>query len=534
MLLIFAALAAAVAATTAALLVRARAEARALRGELSNLQQGEPQRAAEAAARLAQLTLVQGQLQRAQDESAGLREQLSDAGAERAALASSLRDREARLAELRAELSALQQQSEASLAALRAEVISGARALAQAQSDLAALSARAQAESGQAAERLAFASQAEERLRQSFEALSSAALARSSEQLLKLAEGRFNQLQEGSRGDLAQRQQAIDQMVAPVRAQLEEVGKKLQAMEVDRKGAYEGLTQQVRSLVDTQGTLRAETQRLVSALRAPQTRGRWAEIHLRRVVELAGLQEHCDFLEQPSVTNEEGTLRPDMVVRLPGGSHVVIDAKAPLAAWLDAHEAGGPTQLDELQRKELYRAHARQVRAHVEALARKNYWAQFDKAPDFVVLFLPTEAVLGAALEADPELHEVAMTERVVLATPMTLIALLRTVAYGWRQDALAQNARQISEEANELYKRLATLADHFGSVGKQLKGAVDAYNKTLGSLELRVLPAARKFKEYQAVPQETELPALVEIEVEPRSVQAPELLGQGLPDTAN
>jgi len=218
---------------------------------------------------------------------------------------------------------------------------------------------------------------------------------------------------------------------------------------------------------------------------------------------------------------------------MPGGAQVVIDAKAPLAAWLDAHEAGGPVMLDEPQRKDLYRAHARQVRAHVEALARKSYWAQFERAPDFVVLFLPTEAVLGAALEADPELHELAMAQRVVLATPMTLIALLRTVAYGWRQDALAENARRISDEASELYKRLASLADHFASVGKHLKGTVEAYNKTLGSLELRVLPAARRFKEYRAVPQDLELPALAEIEVAPRSVQAPELLGQ-LPESAN
>jgi DNA recombination protein RmuC len=460
--------------------------------------------------------------------------QASSAGAQQAQLATSLQERESRLAELRSELAAREAKAAHDLETLRAEVTSRAQALAAAQAELAVLSARAQSESAQASERLAFVENAEARLRESFQSLSGAALERSSEQLLKLAEARFNQLQEGSRGDLAQRQQAIDALVAPVRTQLEEVGKRLQEMEVARGGAYEGLSQQVRSLAETQGALRSETQRLVSALRAPQTRGRWAEIHLRRVVELAGMQEHCDFIEQASVTNEEGTLRPDMVVTLPGGSHVVIDAKAPLAAWLDAHEAGGPTQLDEAQRKELYRAHARQVRTHVEQLARKSYWAQFEKTPDFVVLFLPTEAVLGAALEADPELHEQAMADRVVLATPMTLIALLRTVAYGWRQDALAQNARKISEEAQELYGRLATLADHFGAVGKQLKGAVEAYNKTVGSLELRVLPAARKFQEYRAVAEDAQLPALAEIESSPREIQAPELLAKELPETAN
>ena len=244
-------------------------------------------------------------------------------------------------------------------------------------------------------------------------------------------------------------------------------------MEVARSGAYEGLSTQVRSLAETQGQLRSETRRLVSALRAPHTRGRWAEIHLRRVVELAGLQEQCDFVEQASVTNEEGTLRPDMVIRMPGGSQVVIDAKAPLAAWLEAHEAGGPLMLDEPARKDLYRSHARQVRTHVEAPSRKSYWAQFKKTPDFVVMFLPTEAVLGAALEADPELYELAMAQHVVLATPMTLIALLRTVACGWRQDALAQNARQISEEGRILYECLSRLAERFGTLKAHQSGVL-------------------------------------------------------------
>jgi len=470
----------------------------------------------------------------AQQELAEAGRLLAAVGAERAVLHSTVRDREARLVELREEQRAREAQGAAAIESLRAEVAAGAQALARAQSELAAIAARAQAETEQSAERLAFLSSTEQRLRESFQSLSGAVLEKSQEQLLQVAEARFAQLQEGSRGDLAQQKQAIDQLVAPVRTQLEQVGKRLQEMEVARTGAYEGLSQQVRSLAETQGALRSETQRLVSALRAPQTRGRWAEIHLRRVVELAGLQDQCDFVEQASVTTEEGTLRPDMVIKMPGGSQVVIDAKAPLAAWLDAHESGGPLLLDEMQRKELYKNHARQVRTHVEQLSRKSYWSQFERTPDFVVLFLPTEAVLGAALEADPELHEAAMVQRVVLATPMTLIALLRTVAYGWRQDALASSARKISEEANELYKRLALLAGHFGNVGKRLKGAVEAYNDALGSLELRVLPAARKFKEYRAVPQEAELPLLAEIEAAPRTVQAPELLGQLIPESAN
>jgi DNA recombination protein RmuC len=243
------------------------------------------------------------------------------------------------------------------------------------------------------------------------------------------------------------------------------------------------------------------------------------------VVELAGLQEQCDFVEQATVTGEGGTLRPDMVVRLPGGSQVVIDAKAPLLAWLAANEAGGPVLLDDEQRRALYRDHARQVRAHVGNLADKLYWAQFERAPDFVVLFLPTEAVLGAALEADPELHEEAISRHVLLATPMTLIALLRTVAYGWRQDALAANAKAISEQGRALYERLSTFAARLAGVGRHLRRSVDAYNETVGSLETRVLPAARRLKESQAVAEEAELPDVPPVDAVPRTIQAEELL---------
>jgi DNA recombination protein RmuC len=543
-------LAVAVASAAAALIlyVRALSQLAAQKQELTNTQQAFAAAQQQALSLQQSLAHVQelrarGQLDLTQAqqgretlllEISAARQQLAQSQVLESAANAQLHERDARLVELRDQLRLIEQRSALELQSVRQQLNATAQGLSLARAEFAALQARAQSDSARTKEQLDFAANAEERLRNSFQSLSSAALARSTEQLVQLAETRFNQLQEGSRGDLAQRQQAIDQMVAPVRAQLEEVGKKLQAMEVARSGAYEGLTTQVRSLAETQGQLRSETQRLVSALRAPHTRGRWAEIHLRRVVELAGLQEQCDFVEQASVTNEEGTLRPDMVIRMPGGSQVVIDAKAPLAAWLEAHEAGGPLMLDEPARKELYRAHARQVRTHVEALARKSYWAQFEKTPDFVVMFLPTEAVLGAALEADPELHELAMAQHVVLATPMTLIALLRTVAYGWRQDALAQNARQISEEGRVLYERLSKLAEHFGKVGDKLKGAVDSYNEALGSLEKRVLPAARKFKEYQAVPQESELPSLAEIEVMPRNVQSPELLGQAIPENAN
>ena len=506
-----------------------------------------------------QAVALQAEVAAARAETSSARGQLGLSQSERAAFGATLQAREEQLREWRLAHDALatevaarelrartEQQTTAAahsvqlqtaaaaqaaeLAKVRAALEHEIRTRADAESQLGRLEARIASEQARATEAQALLEKTETRLKDTFHTLSGQALAQTSAQFMQLAEARFAQLQDKATGDLATRQQAIDQLVGPMREQLEKMGGQLQKLDTARVQDTSTLAETLKSLGSTQDVLRSETQRLVAALRAPQTRGRWAEVHLRRVVELAGLQDKCDFVEQATLTSEDGTLRPDMVVHLPGDGAVVIDAKAPLLAWLDANQSGGPAMLDEAQRREIYVNHARQVRNHVGKLADKAYWSQFERAPDFVVMFLPTEAALGAALEADPDLHEYAIGRHVLLATPMTLIALLRTVAYGWRQDAMAANAREIADQGRVLYKRLATLADHFGTVGRSLHKAVDAFNATVGSLERNVLPAARKLKDTQAASGEAELESPVSIEVLPRTVQAPELLPELLP----
>jgi DNA recombination protein RmuC len=264
--------------------------------------------------------------------------------------------------------------------------------------------------------------------------------------------------------------------------------------------------------------LKSETANLVKALRAPQTRGRWGELQLKRVVEMAGMLDHCDFFEQESTDTEEGRLRPDLVVKLPGGKNIVVDAKAPLAAYLEALEAPD----DDARRRALV-DHARQVKDHLTKLGRKSYWEQFQPSPDFVVLFLPGETFYSAALEIDPGLIEYGVEQRVILATPTTLIALLRAVAYGWKQEALTENAREVSALGKELYERLATLADHWSDVGKHLGGAVGAFNKAVGSLETRVLVSARKFRDLKVAPESKEIASTAPLDSVPRALQAQE-----------
>jgi DNA recombination protein RmuC len=390
----------------------------------------------------------------------------------------------------------------------------------------AALQAEMAAERKAAEEKLALVQDAERKLADTFSALSRSALQANNDQFLQLARESLGRFAEAANGDMEKRQTAIAELVRPVRDSLEKVDGRIRELETARTSAYASLTEQVRSLLETHHALRAETGNLVKALRAPSVRGRWGEMQLQRVVEMAGMLEHCDFVQQQTVEGDEGRLRPDLVVRLPGGKRLVVDAKTPLAAYLDALEA----QTDDARAAHLA-AHARQLRNHVGQLARKAYWDQFEHTPEFVVLFVPNEAVFAAAMEQDPSLMEGAFSERVLLASPTTLIALLRAAAFGWRQERLAQDAQEIAALGRDLHKRLGKLAEHFAKLGRGLSSAVGAYNETVGSFERMVVPGARKLRE-KAAPMDGDLEPLAEVDVAPRPLQPPD--PALLPEDAN
>jgi len=321
--------------------------------------------------------------------------------------------------------------------------------------------------------------------------------------------------------DLAQTK--LDAYVAPLRESLGKVETQVNALESARKEAYGSLTEAVRSLREDQLRLRSETNNLVTALRAPHVRGRWGEIQLRRVVELAGMVQHCDFVEQPTTDDGEGrVLRPDVLVNLPGGKCIVVDSKAPLAAYLDAFA----TDVTDEARQAALRDHARQVRELIVKLGQKAYWRQFDATPEFVVMFLPDESFLRAALEHDPTLVEFAADNHVITASPTNLIGLLRAVHYGWQQETIAEGARQISDLGRELYKRLSTMGTHFSKLGRSLDTAVRSFNETVGSLERQVLPQARRFEQHGITG--IAPPELTPIERQTRVISAPELVGEG------
>ncbi len=363
-----------------------------------------------------------------------------------------------------------------------------------------------------------------ERLVGTFSQLSSEALRSNSEQFLTLADSRLREAQEAARGELGQRQEAIAQLLEPLRETLGRYESGLRQMELERKGAYSGLTEQVRQLSSSQEQLKKETHNLVTALRAPQTRGRWGEMQLRRVVEMAGMVEHCDFNEQVTRSGDDGRQRPDLVVHLPGGANIVVDAKVPLDAYLRAMDAE-----EESARRAALEAHARQVRAHIDQLAKREYWVQFDPSPDFVVAFIAGESLYTAACEQDPELYEYAIAKRVLIATPTTLIGLLRIFAQGWRNEGLAENAQKVRDLASELYERLRVLGGHFSKMHRSLSSTVEAFNDAIGSLESRVLVTARRFPELSVVEHDAkEIGELRHVSAVPRMPQAPELIGRG------
>ena len=355
------------------------------------------------------------------------------------------------------------------------------------------------------------------RLSDTFGALSAEALKSNNQAFLALAKSTFETIQAQAKGDIESRQKAIDGLVAPLKESLDNYGKQVVEMEKSRESAYGRLDEQLKTMAGASQQLQKETGSLVTALRAPQTRGRWGEMTLRRTAELAGMSQHCDFDEQETMTTETGRQRPDMIVNLPGGRRIVVDAKVPLQAFLDAASA-----TNEEERHTQLARHAQLVRAHMNQLASRGYSEQFDFSPEVVVLFLPGESFFAAALEEDRTLIEDSMERRVILSTPTTFIALLKSIAYGWRQEKMAENAQAISELGKQLYERIKTFVGHFEGVGGALGRAVDAYNKATGSLESRVLPSARRFKDMGAATGE-EIIAVEPVDESPRALALPE-----------
>lgn len=357
--------------------------------------------------------------------------------------------------------------------------------------------------------------QALEDMEQRFDALSLKALQQNHQVFMNLAIQSFGKYQNVAENSLLQREQAMAELVKPIREALDKTEKQVQLMEKARSEAYGALSQQIKELSQSQKDLQGETRNLVTALRRPEVRGQWGEITLKRLVELAGMTDHCDFYEQEHTATKEGALRPDMIVRMPGNREVVIDVKTPLDAYLSAVEAA-----DEAQRKHHLHRHAVNVRGRVKELSGKAYWSQFKKSPDFVILFIPGDQFLTAALDEDRSLLENAMEHKVILATPTSLMALLRAIAYGWRQELLTENAEEIRKLGEDMYLRLATFSQHLGKVGRSLESSVNHYNKALGSFQKQVLPGAARFSE-MGIKTKKEVQANEQIETTPRQTDS-------------
>ena len=420
-----------------------------------------------------------------------------------------LEDSVVRIASLEAEAQELQ-----SRLAVRHQQVTSLEA------SVARLSTELEHERQAAGERAAAHEEMRGQLTGEFARLSAVALQQNNEQFLQLADTKLGETRQAAEGELAKRQEAIEQLLKPISEQLGKYEVGMQRLEVERQRAYTGLTEQMKYLSASHDQLQKETRNLVTALRSPQTRGRWGELQLRRVVEMAGMLEHCDFDEQVTSDADSGRMRPDLVVHLPGGKNVAVDAKVPMQAFLEANEAD-----DETVRRAHLASHGRQMKAHVDALSKKEYWKRVDPSPEFVVAFIPGDPLLTAALEHEPGLMEYAVANHVLLATPTSLIALLRAVAYGWQQDALAENAREVQLLGAQLYQRLAVLGEHFAGVGKGLNSAVSAYNKAIGSLEGRVLVTARRFVDMGVVGAgEKELAQPLPVDATTRALQSPEL----------
>ena len=379
----------------------------------------------------------------------------------------------------------------------------------------AALQATLDSERQAANERIAELEKAREKLAETFGALSNEALKANSVEFLKLAQENLKQFQLQAQNELTQKEKSFENLVKPIRETLDKTEKQIRQMENERKEAHGALTQHLQSMMEAHQALQGETRNLVNALRRPEVRGQWGELTLKRLAELAGMVEHCDFYEQEHTATKDGALRPDMIVRMPGGREIVVDVKTPLDAYISAVET-----TDETLRTQHLQRHTKNVRERVKELSSKAYWSQFTQSPDFVVLFIPGEQFLSAALDNDSGLLEFAMQQKVILATPTSLVALMRAIAYGWRQESLAENAVQIREIGSELYQRLATFTEHLSKIGKSLTSSVQHFNKAVGSMDTRILPSAKKFTE-MGISSSKPIEPLSQIETTARSVES-------------